>query len=424
MVHRSLRSYHLLAAVFGFAVLTACASESPSAPKDEPPPELTALPRALTAQETQVRDAANAFSFSLWERVNQAQSGKNVFLSPLSASFALGMTMNGAAGTTQSEMQQALAFGTASQAEINDGYKSLIALLTSLDPTVDMRIGNSIWYRRGFPVRQSFLETTREYFGATSEGLDFSNPASLTTINGWASAATNQKIPEVIDEIDPDIVMFLINAIYFKGDWRAKFDPAQTRPATFRGAANTTQPMQLMTRTGEMRYLEGATFQAVELPYGNGAFVMNVVLPAEGIDIDAFAASLNPALLDGNSYQSRDVELSLPKLRLEYERVLNGDLQAMGMQRAFSSGGADFTGMAPPPTGHALSISYVKQNTFVDIHEEGTEAAAVTVVAIRETSAPMRAVMRVDRPYIFVIRERLSGTVLFMGKIVQMPQAG
>ena len=389
-----------------------------------PPAPLTALPRDLTVAETRVRDAANAFSFALWSKVNTAQRDTNVFLSPLSASFALGMTMNGAANRTSDEMRAALQFGGASLTEINTGYKSLVALLTSLDPGVQMQIANSIWYRSEFPFRQTFFDTAKVYFDATVRGLNFSDgPGSLATINGWVSGATNGKIPKVLDEIRPEQVMFLINAIYFKGSWASKFDPAESRASTFTSAGNVAQPVQLMHRLDSLSYVESPTYQAADLPYGNGAFTMTVLLPKAGTDVETLAASLTPAAWQSlaASFRKSKVDFSLPKLTLRYERKLNDDLKALGMVVPFIGDSADFTQLSPPPTGNHLFIDFVKQNSFVDVNEEGTEAAAVTTVGVGVTSLPVYPVMRVDRPYVFVIRERFSGTVLFMAKIVRMP---
>ena len=417
-----------MGAVFAALLAVAACSTSPtqstpSTPSTQPVP-LTALPRALTSNETTVRDAANTFAFALWGKINAAQPDTNVFVSPLSASFALGMTLNGAANQTADQMRAALQFGGASVADIDGGYKSLIALLISLDPGVQMQIANSIWYRQDFPFRQSFFDTTKAYFGATVSGLNFTDVAgSLATINGWVNTATNGKIPVVLTDIQPQQVMFLINAIYFKGSWRAKFDPAETQASTFFAAGAASQSMQLMHRLDSLSYAESATYQAADLPYGNTAFTMTVLLPKGGTDVESLAASLTPAVWQSlsASFQVRKVDFSLPKLTLKYERKLNDDLKAMGMLLPFAMGLADFTQMSPPPTGNQLYIDFVKQNTYVDVNEEGTEAAAVTTVGITATSAPVVPVMRVDHPYIFVLRERLTGTVLFMGKIVRMP---
>ena len=391
-----------------------------------PPGALTQLPRALTASEVKVRDAANAFAFALWAKINAGQRDTSVFVSPLSASFALGMTLNGAAGTTADQMRTALQFGGATMAEINGGYKSLVALLTSLDPGVQMQIANSIWYRQEFPFKQSFFDTTRVYFDAAVRGLNFADvPASLAAINGWVSTATNGKIPAVLDNIQAQQVMFLINAIYFKGSWRAKFDPAKTEATSFHAVGGASQSVSLMHQLDTLSYAETATYQAADLPYGNTAFTMTVLLPKSGTDVESLAASLTPAAWQAltSSLRTQKVDFAMPKLTLKYERKLNGDLQGLGMVQPFVPDGADFTQMAAAPVGKQLFIDFVKQNTFVAIDEEGTEAAAVTTVGVSVTSYTPSPVMRVDRPYLFVLRERLTGTVLFMGKIVRMPPA-
>jgi serpin B len=387
---------------------------------------LVQLPRALSAQEVSVRDAANAFSFALWAKVNAAQPDTNVFISPLSASFALGMTMNGAAGVTYDQMDAALQFGTMPLGDINAGYQSLIALLESLDPSVKMQIANSIWYRTGFPVLASFIDSTSTHFDAAVKGLDFTDQtASLATINGWVSTATNGKIPTVLYSIDPSAEMFLINAIYFKGSWRSRFDPAQTASATFTTSTNASQQMQLMHQVSALNYAETSGYQAVDLAYGDSAFSMTVLLPKAGTSIETLAASLTPAAWQAILAGLRafdQIDLSFPKLTLTYERELSPDLEALGMVEPFDSFGADFTRIAPSSAGASLYIGFVQHNSFLDINEEGTEAAAVTTVGIFASAAlAPPPVMRVDHPYIIVIRERLTGTVLFMGKVVSMP---
>jgi serine protease inhibitor len=385
----------------------------------ESPAVLEALPRPLSAGERTIVAAANAFSFSLFRAVNSS-ADSNVFTSPLSASLALGMTMNGAVGATYDQMRSALAFGSASEGEINAGYKGLIDLLRGLDPQVDMRIANAIWSRTGFPVEPSFVQASRDYFGAEAATLDFANPASLATINGWVSQATAQKIPSIVDALDDDLVVLLVNAIYFKGSWRDRFDPALTRDAPFHGVAGD-QPAKLMNRRGVMSYLGTAEFDAVDLPYGNNAFSMTVMLPKAGRSVETLASTLQQSQWNSWTGQlhATEVDLHLPRFSMTWERGLNADLQSLGMRDAFIDGGADFTRLSP--RGRELFIGFVKQKTFVDVNEEGTEAAAVTAVGVVLTSSPQTVVMRVDRPFLFVIRERLSGTILFMGKVARLP---
>ena len=407
-----------LAVILALAAACSGATEPDS---NEPRPVLDALPRPLTAGEQRVIGAANDFSFALFRRLSAAQQNDNVFTSPLSASMALGMAMNGAAGTTYDEMRATLGFGTtATETEIGESYESLIALLRGLDPSVEFRIANSIWYRTGFPVHQRFLDEGRDWFDARVSALDFGSPAAVPTINDWVSTATAGKIPTILETIRDDQIMFLINAIYFKGSWRTKFDPARTIDAPFH-AIDGDQPAKLMFRDGTMRYLQTGDFQAVDLPYGNDAYAMTVVLPNEGRSIDAVASSLQSASWTQWMTQFRDVEvdLHLPRFKLAWERGLIPDLESLGMRAAFVDGGADFTRLSP--AGRQLFISVVKQKTYVDVNEEGTEVAAVTNVGISLTSMPVRVPFRVDRPFIVVLRERLSGTILFMGKIVRMP---
>lgn len=401
-------------------MLAACGTSTDPRTGDVPA-ELKALPRALTAPEQQVVSSANDFAFALFKKVSGAQRDSNVFISPVSASMALGMTMNGAANQTFDQMRSALSFGSASQQSINDGYKGLIGLLRGLDASTTFQLANSIWYRQEFPFEQSFLETGRSYFDAEIRGMDFASPTALPTINGWVSDHTNGKIPKILDAITDDQVMFLINAIYFKGSWRNRFDPAQTRDAPFHAAGGVTQTAKLMHRAGDQKLLIGgnADYQFAELPYGNGAWAMTIVLPSEGKDVEAIAQSLDAAAwasITSGLHERTGVDVYLPKFRLEYTRTLNDDLKALGMIDAFAA--ADFTRMSAS-RGLDLYIQFVKQKTFVDVNEEGTEAAAATAVGIGLTSASPNFV--VDRPFIFAIRERLSGTILFMGKIVRIP---
>ena len=395
-------------------VLAALACQSDPA---GPPQLIHELPRPLTQQERQIAGASNSFSFDIFRRISAAQPGENVFISPLSASMALGMTLNGAAGETQTAMRGTLGFGSLSDQEINEAYESLIALLRGIDPTTDFRIANSVWYRAGFPVEASFVETVERYFDARVEGLDFASSSALSTINGWTSEATNGKIPTILDQITPDNMMFLINAIYFKGSWRSRFDPSATMDAPFHAAGGVQQTAKLMYQSTDLPYFETEQFQAVDLQYGNSAFAMTVLLPRAGVDIDQLAGSIAESAWNG--FRKAKVNLHFPKVRLEYERIMNPDLTALGMGIAFEAGRADFTRLSP--LGRELFISFVKQKTFVDINEEGTEAAAATVVAIDLTSAPASYDMRVDRPYLVAIRERFSGTILFIGKIARMP---
>jgi serine protease inhibitor len=376
---------------------------------------ITALPRALTEPETRVIAGSNEFAFDLFRTGNVSQHKANVFISPLSASMALGMTANGANGATYDEMRSALRLTGATREDVGSGYKSLIELLRGLDPGTTFTIANSIWYERTFPFNTSFLDESQLYFDAQVESLDFTSPTAVPTINSWVSTQTNNKIPKILDRIDPSEVMFLINAIYFKGIWQKQFDKSKTVDAPFHSADGTTSTVKMMSRGEGVHHTATPEYSAVDLPYGNSAFTMTVVLPNG--DIDAFAESFDQAkwnFLVG-SLRDSEVPVFLPRFRMEWERKLNDDLQELGMRLAFNQ--ADFTRMSP--AGDGLFISRVVQKTFVDVDEEGTEAAAATMVAVAESAAP--EAFRVDRPFLVVIRERFSGTILFIGKIAKLP---
>jgi serine protease inhibitor len=410
-----------LSRLLALVVLTAACSD-PNAPSDGAR-RITALPRTLSSGEQAVIGASNAFGFGLFRELDRTRADSNIFMSPLSASMALGMTMNGAAGRTFDEMRAALAFGSRPAAEINASYRSLIDLLRGLDATVDFRIANSIWYRAGFPFEQTFLDESRQFFDAKVAGLDFASAGAAPTINDWVKQSTNGKIPAIVDgPIADDVVMYLINAIYFNGAWTTRFDKSQTRTEPFNTIGGTTAPIAMMRRTDTVRVAETADAQVVELPYGGGAYVMTILLPRQGKSVRDVVAALTADSWDAAiaSTRPQSIELQMPKFTLRWEALLNDPLEALGMRLAFQGGLADFARMSRV-AGNDLYISRVKQKAFVDVHEEGTEAAAVTSVEIRVTCACGPQVIRIDRPFVFAIRERLSGTILFLGKIVRPP---
>ena len=414
---------HSFARSTALVLFVAC-SGTPSSPREVAPPEITALPRALTAGEQRIVTAANTFAPSLLAAINRTKQGENVFISPLSASMALGMAMNGAAGSTFDEMRTTLGFATMERTEMIESYRTLIVLLRNLDPKVDFRIANSIWYRDTFgpSITPAFLAEAKQYFDAGGAALDFTSPTAVTTINTWVKERTNGKIEKMVDNISAEIVMILINAIYFKGDWRDAFDIKLTKNGLFTALDGAKLSVPMMSRIGKMRLgrLDGRTM--VELPYGGDAFVMDLVLPREGESVNTMVEALTPNVWSTAvaSMGEGEVDLSMPKFKLEWEKMLNDELKAMGMPTPFKEGGADFSRISAS-RGRDLYISYVKQKTFVDVNEVGTEAAAATSVGVGITSVPVRIAVRVDRPFLFVIRERKSGTILFTGKIVRPP---
>ncbi len=385
--------------------------------------EITQLPRDLTAAEEELIQSDNAFGLKLFREIDsQEEAGANIFISPLSVAMALGMTYNGAAGETQLAMQETLELQGLTIDEVNQSYRSLIDLLRNLDPSVAFLLANSIWYREGFAVEQDFLDVNREYFDAEVTELDFASPTAASTINDWVRQKTMGRIEEIVDDpIDWLVVMYLINAIYFKGDWTFQFDPDLTANGPFylAGGGQVQVPMMTYGTPADVRIYADQDVEVLDLYYGGKAYSMTILLPPAGGDLDVLVGSLDAErwqeIVDGLAITNADVVL--PKFTLEYELEMKDVLTALGMGIAFSDA-ADFTKIR---TSGGLYISKVKHKTFVDVNEEGTEAAAVTSVEIREISMPPTYV--IDRPFLFAIREQLSGTILFMGRIVN-PVAG
>ena len=371
---------------------------------------------------TNVVSANTRFGFDVFNEIRQTEQDKNIFISPLSISIALAMALNGASGETEQAMTNALHLQGLDSESINVGYAALRGALETSDPKVPLTIANSLWARQDVPFNQDFLQRNNEYFGAEISTLDFMDPNTLTTINQWVNTNTNGKITKIIDEINSDLVLFLINAIYFKGTWQTEFDPAHTRDGTFHLATGDEKHVPMMTRTGDYPYYHNNDdmFQAISIPYGDGQMSMYIFLPYRESDLNTFLESLNSESWENWIAQFHEIEifLSMPKFKLEYEKTLNNPLQALGMEIAFAPGRADFSRMADlEALGKNLYIGDVLHKAVVEVNEEGTEAAAVTSIGIRATSAPPEFI--VNRPFFFAIRDNETQTVLFMGTVVE-----
>ena len=407
------------APVLALSVLTACGGDSnPTGPLD-------ALPRELTPAEQDVVTAANAFGLDMFGRLVADQPDENVFFSPLSAYFALGMTANGAAGATLDEMRTTLRQTGLSEEEANEAYRGLLDLLLGLDPDVEFSIANAIWHRLGLQVEPAFADASRATFDARVEGVDFADPATAAAINGWVSSETRGNIEKIVD--DPgelaNTVMFLVNAIFFKGTWQLQFDPDHTRPDAFELLDGTIGTVDMMRNSDIeiLRHHVDQDIEVAELLYGRGAFAMTIFLPPRGATPAQLLEGVDAGAWDewiGTLEETSAIgAVVMPKFKLDWDKKLNDDLAAMGMPLAFG-GGADFSRMAPG--GEGFFISEVKQKAFVEVDEEGTTAAAVTSVNVVDSAPPE---FRVDRPFVFAIRERFSGTLLFLGQVVD-PAAG
>ncbi|HHE37131.1 MAG TPA: serpin family protein, partial [Candidatus Cloacimonetes bacterium] len=344
------------------------------------------------------------------------QANNNIFISPMSISYALGMNFNGADGKTKEEMAKTLEFGNLTNAEVNESFKKLMTKLMELDPKVMMEIANSIWYRENVDVLKKFKKVNQDYFQAEIRNMDFSKPETVGIINNWVSENTKGKITKVIDEIDALSMMYLINAIYFKGSWTEEFDKKRTKEDKFFYAEGKSVLCEMMKTSEKNLYFENDDFQAVDLPYGKENFSMIVILPKKEKDINEFISKLN--VEDWNSwltgFSKQKGSLVMPKFKIEYDIEMNDVLKSLGMANAFTSA-ADFSKMTKK---QKLYISNVKHKTFVDVNEEGTEAAAVTVVEMKLTSVGPGFFMKVNRPFVFAIKEKETNSIIFIGKIV------
>ena len=371
-------------------------------------------PKDVVVDTTELVSSNTRFGFKLLTEVYEQDAGKNIFISPLSISIALMMTYNGAEGETQQAMAETLELEGMSLQEVNQANADLRADLENSDPKVELTIANSLWAREGVKFKPDFLERNHQFFGAEITTLDFSDPKAADIINQWVDLNTKGKIEKIVEQIDSMTVMFLINAIYFKGTWKLKFDKSETEDGVFYLPDGTEKQVQMMYRDGGYPYYQGDKFEAVKLFYGEKRVSMYIFLPDHDSNLNEFLKNLNAKnwMIWIAKFEETpdDSGIMLPRFKLEYEIRLNDALETLGMEAAFDNR-ANFDGMAP-----GLFISEVKHKAFVEVNEEGTEAAAVTVVKIGEC-APSNFI--VDRPFFFAIRDDWTGTILFMGIVIE-----
>lgn len=360
-----------------------------------------------------VGSANREFSWNLFKKLNTEDSSGNVFISPYSIANALTMALNGAEGNTRVEMEKALQVAGVTRDDLNRAYAAEANRLSKLDKKVILQNANSIWLRDSFQVKKDFIDRNKDYLGAEVQTLDFSAPSSVGVINNWVSDKTNKLIPSIISPpISEDTIMYLINAIYFKGEWTTEFKQENTQEKDFYALDGKTDKVQMMFRDGKIDYLNNDELQAVRLPYGDEKVSMVVVLPKKDLNgwIDSMNGDKWKGILAGFNPVS-DLQLQIPKFKMEYGlKELNSVLKELGMREAFSDR-ADFTGIA-----NNLFISQVLHKAVVDVNEQGTEAAAVTAVVMQVTSFIEPVSFTADRPFFFAIVDNEEGNLLFMGK--------
>ena len=421
-------------------LMTACQSDENNVPEqsgdqpeeqpgEQPQEELDLQPVnidwnevSFTSDEQEMTNRNNAFAFDLLRQVASDKEEKNIFLSPLSATLALTMTSNGADGTTLTEMQNTLGWKEYSREAINEYCRKLAWGLQKADPKTELNIANSIWVRDEYHLQNGFVSDSWNYYNAELSAVDFASPEALITINQWCSDHTNGRINPMLTEgnIDGETIAILINALYFNGVWTSKFDKEDTVLDYFYNADGKEMVTNMMRQSLDARYLETQDVSLIELPYGNGMFSMVIVVPAWGKALDTLVAGL--ATEQWRQWiagmEEKEVQLMMPSFTLKCKRELTGDLQALGMKKAFSLD-AEFPNMLVERQ-NGLSISKVLQKPFVSVTEDGTEAAAATAVVMDESVGGSGVYFSVNRPFLYMIKEKKSGAILFIGRMKEM----
>lgn len=359
---------------------------------------------------------ANKFSLKLFAHTyKKERTTDNFCVSPLSASLALSMAANGASGATREQMFAALGFSDSDAERINAYQQKTIARLSTLDSQrVTLNIANSMWVNENFKIKKGFEKSNTQFYGATVRNIKF-GPAAVKEINGWCAQKTEGKISEIVKDIDPMAQLFLINAIYFNSRWTTVFDKKRTKEEMFTKESGEKTKVQMMHQNAKLSYYENEAMQMVGKPFGDEYFEMVFILPREGVTMERCIA-----LLEENfdtwcrAREKEEVNLALPRYKAEYGTSLKQTLQGMGMSDAFTPGKAGFDALSK----EALCIGDVLQKTFVKVDEEGAEAAAVTSVSLETMSLgpPQPKNMVLNRPFIYIIRDKGAGNILFIGK--------
>lgn len=355
---------------------------------------------------------------ALWE-----ERQENLFISPASIELALSMAANGARGATQLEMLESLELASLEMNAVNQYNANLVEALNLRNGKVTLSVANSLWAREGVPFYEDYLQTVQQFYQAEAHLVDFANPQTVALINQWVREKTYGKISEILNQLSDWDVLVLLNAVYFKGKWEYTFDAANTQPLPFY-SSESTQDIPTMWQKGSFDYFEDQTLQAIRLPYADERFSMYIFLPRAQDGLPDLLESININSLKSwiQSMEEREGEIYLPRFRLSFERSLNVTLQNLGMQLAFDPQNADFGAMLPIPPN--VFLSEVKHKSILEVNEEGTTAAAVTSVIVGITALPPeeRFVMRVDHPFLLLIRDEESGLFLFLGA-VENPEA-
>lgn len=397
-------------------ILISC-DKSGSNPESDDPGELKNITTEVYQKE--VIDSANRFAFNLFKPIlAEAKESENIMISPFSISSALSMTLNGAANETFEAIRKALRLEGKTIDQINSTYLKLMTDMVPVDKQVVMEIANSVWVEKKLVVKQPFISDLKKWYIAEARDIDATDPKAVDIVNGWIAQKTHDKITDMLDKLDPDLAMLLINAVYFNGKWRYQFDKKDSRNEAFYVNPSSPKTVPMMHQTENLKVIKKNSLTIAEIPYGQGNYTMVVVIPDENVTASEVAEELTPSIwkewMDLLVVNTHKVELTMPRFKYKYKRNLNDDLISLGMEIAFT-GNADFTKISD----QGLMISRVLHQSFIETNEEGTEAAAATVVEIVLTSANPSSVVKVtlDHPFIYFIRESTTGTIIFMGRV-------
>lgn len=371
----------------------------------------------LSRAEEQLANENSEFAFRLFQQVNNSEKKSNWMISPFSTSMALGMMANGAAANTLEEMKAILGFSNFDLDGMNAFYKKLMTELLDLDNTTRLGIANSIWIKEGLPINEVFVKTNQDIYDAEVNSLNFSSSDAKNIINNWCAVKTNNAIKNVSSYFSANVRFLLINALHFKGIWKKQFKKANTKKETFTNADGTNSEVLMMNQTDNFLYANYEDFDVAEFQYGNASFSMVIILPNESKNLDESLKSLTYVNWEEweKRSSSRKLQVKLPRFGINYEKEMIEDMQALGMKEAFEEN-ADFSSMS----SENLPLNSLKQFTSLEVNEEGTEAAATTIIGSDTNIAPQNYNFYVNRPFAFMIKEQSTGTILFMGKVTKL----
>ena len=424
----------LIAALLLGSMLGACSSSESIKEAGEPKyvnMYQEVKPVRLTAEQTVFANDNNGFTLNFFQSLNGKMKNRSIVCSPLSITYVLSMVNDGATGTTEQELEQTLGFHKGGIQAVNDYCKNLIDNLPHVDEKVQLNIANAIFVNDKYQLKKQFQQDMANYYDAKAEALDFSSPSTLDRINGWCDEKTRGMIPTILERVEPLTVSYLLNAIYFKAEWASMFEKNETREEVFTTPDGETR-VPLMHQNVYMNYLRNDQYAAVSIPYGNGQWMMTVMLPEDGKTTDDVISSLaasgwstdflkNP-LREARGYE---VDLKLPRFETAFDTDDAGGLiellKGMGIRRAFDGNSAEIPNMCE---NGDLYISMMKQKAKIKVNEEGSEAAAVTIAglnylsAVADTQEPPKATFHANRPFVYLIHEQSSGVILFVGKFM------